>query len=101
MALCLLVVEATGSVLSATHSTTDLWALRERWTGASPRERAHLFVDGVDGLQRASDHAELDDLTLVVDADDVHSVDVLAPHGGLELEDGRVLGGHPFGVAEV
>src|SRR5664280_2304276 len=60
----------------------------------------HLTVHQIDRLQRADHHPELDDSTLVVAADDVDAVDVLALDGGLELEHGGVPGQHRLRVAE-
>ncbi len=45
-------------------------------------------------------HPELDDLAGVVAPDDVDAVDVLALHGGLELEHGGVAAQHLLRVAE-
>ena len=60
----------------------------------------HLLVDGVDGLERADHHPELDDLPVGVAADDVDAVHVLALDRGLELEHGGVVGEDLLRVAE-
>src|SRR5690606_37959120 len=65
---------------------------RSRSVGVLHRvqHRLHLPVDRVDGLEGPDHDGELDDAALVVAADDVDAVDVLARDRGLELEHSRV-----------
>src|SRR5664279_6536582 len=60
----------------------------------------HLPVHQVDRLQWSDHHPELDDASLLVAADDVDAVDVLALDGGLELEHRRIIGQHGLRVVE-
>ena len=55
----------------------------------------------VDGLQGPDHHLELGDLSVVVEGDDVHPVDVLALQLRLELQDGVVAAEDFLAVAEL
>src|ERR1039458_6257769 len=54
----------------------------------------------VDSLQRPDHHPKFDDASVIVAADDVNAVDILALHRGLELQDGRIFGEHGLGVVK-
>src|SRR5208283_304100 len=60
----------------------------------------HLLMYEVDSLQRPDHHPKFDDTSVIVATDDVHAVDVLALHRGLELQDGRIFGEHGLGIVK-
>src|SRR3954454_9003192 len=100
------------ATLSAAAALTRRVLMRERFdaplrspavpgSGLESRERGlHLPVDGVDGLQRPDHDPELHDPVLVVAAEDVDAVDVLAVDRRLELQHRKIAIEHLLGVTE-
>jgi len=64
------------------------------------KQGVHGLVDGVDRLKRPDHHSQLDDSCVLVAANDVDTVHVLALDSRLELQHRHVAREHLLGVVE-